>query len=446
LRIWRLEVIFQRLGEEAIHWWGAEWVLGILILLKYKQIQEYGGQEGWDSLSDDEKAGADILIVCEVGKQIFELLSPKEQEKLTCFIHTGCCMHKDLNCVKGGVKAMEGMWGRLKKMPPVLLANKDNTAILETQADPRAPTAAEKHAEEVSKCGATHATMLSGLICQNKDKKKGQQDTYTFYMEVHAGYHIPYPDVSNTRYGSHGEAAATILVYHEHFINFMEFIRIAKDRPGQTNIEKNFAITLKDVPTITELCVLALYNVAVSCPFMQRVWQTGNILKLQTFFQKKVEFLHSFVSDPTIWIHDNVCDTYQTASLDGREWEEWEKKVLLAVKTLIPKLPDLHDAISAFIQGAYKTFVKRFSDEFKAGSGIDSLTNAERDKIFFSSTNDANEGGLGSWRRGQGRRPSETLHKFNTSYVAAQNDTESFMSFKLTEEKDELYLMRTARK
>jgi len=446
LRIWRLEVILLRLGEEAMQWWGVERVLGILILLKAKQVEEYGGQEAWDSLPVDEKAGADLLIIREVGKQVFESLSLEEQEKLTRFVRTGCCMHKDLNCVKGGAKSMEGMWGRLKKTLPILLANKDNTAVLETRADPTAPTAAEKRAEEVSKRGATHATMLGGMICRNKDKKKGQQDTYTFYMEVHVGNHVPYPDVTNTLYGSHGEAAATILVYYEHFVNFMEFIRITKDRPGQTNIEKNFAAALKDVPTLTELCVLALYNVAVSRPFMQRVRRTGNILKLQTFFQKKAKFLESIIRDPTIWTRDNVCETYQTASLDGKEWEKWDKKVLLAVKNLAPKLPDLHDAIAAFVQGAHETFVERFSDEFKPGSGIDNLTEAERDELYFSSTNDANEGGLGSWRRGQARRPSETLHKFNASYLAAQNHTEKFMSFKLTEEEDELYLMRTARK
>jgi hypothetical protein len=113
---------------------------------------------------------------------------------------------------------------------------------------------------------------------------------------------------------------------------------------------------------------------------------------------------------------------------------------------LVPKLSDLHDAIGVFVHGAHETFVERFSDEFKAGSGINNLTDAERDELYFSFANDANEGGLGSWRRGQVRHPAETLHKFNASYVAAQNGTEIFMSFKLTEEEDELYLMRTAGK
>ena len=35
----------------------------------------------------------------------------------------------------------------------------------------------QKQAEEVSKRGGSHTTTLRGMICCNKDKKKGQQDT-----------------------------------------------------------------------------------------------------------------------------------------------------------------------------------------------------------------------------------------------------------------------------
>jgi hypothetical protein len=177
-------------------------------------------------------------------------------------------MHKDLNCIKGGAKAMAEMWMNLKKTPPKLLANKDNAAVLANQPSGTKLTAAKKQAEEVSKHGAVHATTLGGMIFRNKDTKKGQQDTYVWYMEQHIGHHVPYPDVSNTWYGSHGEAAAVILVYLTLFLSFMDANHDARDRPGKTNIEKNFSTAIKDIPTLTELCVLALYNIAVSWPFM----------------------------------------------------------------------------------------------------------------------------------------------------------------------------------
>jgi len=213
-------------------------VLATLLTLKMKQIDSYGGQAAWDALSDDEKAAADIETVHEVRKQVFNALPLAEQEKLTWCIRTGCCMHKDLNCVKGAVKALEEMWILLNKTPPILLENKENVYTLTNWSNALVPTAAEAHAEQVSKWGGTHATSLGSMLFQNKDKKKGQQDTYDWYMEYHIGYCVPYPDVGNTRYKSHREAAVTIIVYLEHFKNFMKHIHDAKDRPGEMNIEK----------------------------------------------------------------------------------------------------------------------------------------------------------------------------------------------------------------
>ena len=443
LKIWRLEVVLQRLGEDALFKMELGRVLAILLTLKMKQIDSYGGQAAWDALSDDEKAAADIEIVREVGKQVFDALPLAEQEKLTRCIRTGCCMHKDLNCVKGGAKALEEMWTLLNKTPPILLANKENAYTLANRSNASMPTAAEAHAEQVSKRGGTHATSLGGMLFRNKDKKKGQQDTYDWYMEYHIGYRVPYPDVSNTRYGSHGEAAATIIVYLEHFKNFMKHIHDAKDRPGETNIEKNFASAIEDIPTLTELCVLALYNIAVSRPFMAHVRTHSNILKLQGFFERKANFLETIIEKPSIWTGGET--SHEKGSLDGKEWDKWALQVLAAVHALAPQLPDLDSAVTAFARGARETFVNRFSDEFKEGGGIDQLTEDERDELYFSSTNDSNEGGLGSWRRGQARRPSETLHKFNAHFMSSRNHTESFMLHKLTEEEDHLHLMRTAR-
>ncbi|KDR81599.1 hypothetical protein GALMADRAFT_221466 [Galerina marginata CBS 339.88] len=432
-----------RLGEEALLEMDVGRCLATLISMKAKQIESYGGQDAWDKLSAEEKAGADNQIIRDIGKQVFDALEVADQEKLTRFIRTGCCMHKDLNCVKGGAKAMAEMWVRLKKTPPIILANKDNAAVLANLSSGAERNATEKRAEEVSKRGGVHATTLGGMIFKNKDTKKGQQDTYIWYMEQHIGYRISFPDVSNTRYGSHGEAAATIIVYRDHFLSFMEAIRDAKDKPGETNIEKNFSTAIKDIPTLTELCVLALYNIAVSRPFMSHVRTHENILKLREFFEKKATFLQSIIDKPALWTGDEVL--HETGCLDGREWDEWSLKVLDAIKALKQQLPDLDQAVIAFVQGARETFVERFSEEFKNGGDIDKMTESELDTLYFSSTNDANEGGLGSWRRGQARRPAETLLKFNASFMGSRNDTEKFIQHKLTEEEDHLYLMRTAR-
>ena len=167
---------------------------------------------------------------------------------------------------------------------------------------------------------------------------------------------------------------------------------------------------------------------------------------LESFFKMKIDFLQSIIDNPSRWLEDNVAATHEISSLDGKEWDQWSLDVLDAIQKNKTTLPDLEDAIIAFVQGARETFVDRFSDEFKEGNGINELTETERSKLYFASTNDVNEGGLGSWRRGQERRPAETLHKFNTGFKATQNNTKQFIQHKLTQDADDVYLMRSARR
>jgi hypothetical protein len=444
LRKWKLKVIFQRLGEEAIFNMGVTRVVTVLLPMKAKQVEEMGGYDVWEGLTDEERVKADAKIIREVERQVFEALPDTDQMQFMLFIRTGCCVHKDLNTVKGGDKAMQESWKDMNTAPPILLANKDNAAVLKrASALPGDRSPAEKQAAEVSKRGGSHATMLGGLICCNKDKKKGQQDTYNWYMEKHLGLHIPYPDVSNTRYGTHGKAAATLVVYRSDFVCFIEFIRDAKDKPGLTNVEKNFLNALKDEPTFTELCVLALYNVNVSRPFMQHVRQHDNLLKLGPFFQKKREFLGAISQDPTLWMRGDI--SHNLGTLDGRERDEWAGLVMKTVHLQSSNLPHLEKAISAFARGALETFSKRFSDEFLEGGDIDKLSTEQKEELFFPSTNDVNEGALGSWRLGQRRRPRETIHKFTAAFTSRQNSTENFHAQMLSTEEDETYLRKKAR-
>jgi len=167
------------------------------------------------------------------------------------------------------------------------------------------------------------------------------------------------------------------------------------------NIEVNFLVGIKDVPTLTELCVLALYNITISCPFMAHVRTHDNILKLEAFFKKKALFLECIIQNPKIWTEGNI--THKNGSLDGHEWDEWSLEVIAGVKDFVPGLPDINHGVTVFATGTRTTFVERFSDEFKKGGGIDTLTETEHNKLYFSSTNNANEGGLGSWQCGQAR-------------------------------------------
>jgi hypothetical protein len=303
-------------------------------------------------------------------------------------------MHKDLNAVKGGDKAMQKMWKALNKTPPIILVNKDNAAIL-APSNRSDPSPMARHTKEISKHGGSHATALGGMICRHKDKKKGQQDTYDWFMETMVGHWVPYPDVNNTCYGTHGQAAGKIIAYHEHFVSFKEFIRDSKDKIGLTNIELNFLKAIKNKETLTELCALALYNVLISRLFMQYVHLHENLLDLGLFFQQKVNLLESISWNPKLWIGTEFF--YETCSLRGSEVDEWAIKLVNTVHGLASDLPDLEDAVVAFVAGAMNTFMEQFNDEFKDGGNIDKLTDLEHDLLYFPSCNDINEGGLGSW-------------------------------------------------
>ena len=443
IRSWRMEVIFRRLGEEALLNMGVNNLVTFLLPIKMAQLEKLGGYGAWEALSTEAKESADMEVVQEVGKRVFDGLPESERKRLSCFIRTGCCMHKDLNTVKAGDREMQESWAAANKRPPMLLANKDNSAVLDMCADPLNPTPAEKRAAESSKRGGSHATMLGGMICRNKDKKKGQQDTYNFYMLKNVGHDVPYPDVSNTRYGSHGEAASTLVVYHDYFLRFMEQVRDRKEKHAFTNIEKNFYSALQDMPTLTELCVLALYNVCISQPFMCYVWSHENIFELHGYFESKAKLLDLIAENPKGWSAPGA--SHKTATLGGEEWTDWELSVMKKVWQYVPKLTDLDFAIAKFAHGAKIAFCERFSDEFRKGGEVDSLTDEERQKLFFSSTNDQNEGGLGTWRNETRRRPAETLHKFTSSFTAQQNDTEEFVKGKQTSDEDQQYLRQVAR-
>jgi hypothetical protein len=233
------------------------------------------------------------------------------------------------------------------------------------------------------------------------------------------------------------------LIHRAGFVVFMQHVHDAKETPGHTNIEKNFSNALTDIPTLTELATLALYNVAISWPFMSYVRWHHNLLDLEPFFQRKKDLLASIIAAPTVW--SKPGSPPQSVYLGEGNPEPRAIQGLAAVHNLAPRLPHLDDAIVAFVTRARETFVERFSEEFKEGGDISALTKAEREELFFPSMNDVNEGALGAWRQAQHRRVSETLHKFNSSKQASLNGTEEFITHVLTEDDDHLHLRRAAR-
>jgi hypothetical protein len=71
------------------------------------------------------------------------------------FLWAGCCMHKEMNTIKGGNAQMIDFWAKAGFTDPMKLMNQDNSAAVEFGG-----TAARKRASDVSQAGAVKLTSL----------------------------------------------------------------------------------------------------------------------------------------------------------------------------------------------------------------------------------------------------------------------------------------------
>ena len=85
-----------------------------LIQANEKKITKAGGASAWDALSAKEKAAQNAETHCDLciqfGKEAFTGLSQAEQCEVYFLVWAGCCMHKEMNSVKGGNAALVAWW------------------------------------------------------------------------------------------------------------------------------------------------------------------------------------------------------------------------------------------------------------------------------------------------------------------------------------------------
>ncbi|KAJ7021279.1 hypothetical protein C8F04DRAFT_973055, partial [Mycena alexandri] len=367
-----------------------------------------GGFEAWNALSPAEQTERDVKmmdnIVTVLGREPYNALNPSDHQRIDLFVWGGCCMHKDLNSFKGGNNEMMLEWKKLGVTGPILLANKDNTALLQNLLDPAWPQDAvltddQLRAFEASTRGGVKTAALAGAIFNNKDDKKGQADRHVDFMTHALGLGAPhrrFPDTNNTRFGSHGDAAAELITYLPQYRQMMEVIQWSKQNPSLTNIEKNLRDTLNNVPTLTELAAMAIYKMVITHPYLRRVRGPGtestNHLELGPLHHSVRDHIQKIMDNPDLLFGSDV--RYQTATLDGLEWAD--SKAMKAVFELLPALPHVKAITLAFFRGALTTWI-RFSAEFAPGGLIDTCTATEKQLAWMPSTNDDNEGALGAY-------------------------------------------------
>ncbi|KAH9848418.1 hypothetical protein C2E23DRAFT_739684 [Lenzites betulinus] len=352
--------------------------------------------------SDVQAAQVRRAVALKLGEAEYALLPDEDKARVDRFVHAGCCMHKELNSVKGGNTEMVAYWATAGVQGPVLLMNKGNGA-----AASHGPSPAQQHATAVSRGGAVKAAELAGHLFRHKDDKKGQQNIFRYHFEA-----------------SYCGASAELLVHLPLYRRFLEQIRDKKISGQLAHLEQNVQKALDDVPTLTEFCALALYAQAISHPYMREVRgaHNPNHLDLGPLHERVVAHCERIIRDPSILLAPDV--TPARGALDSQGWERPE--VLIAIQDLAPELPHLEGVLVAFFKGALKTW-RRFSVEYTSGGAIATLTASERERAWMPATNDENEGALGSYRQTAKQAPNMSIHQYNARTMYSRNGTATYI-------------------
>ncbi|KAH7890481.1 hypothetical protein F5I97DRAFT_1973003 [Phlebopus sp. FC_14] len=380
-----------------------------------KLIEEAGGLKGWEALPKDEQQKrtetARHMLHHKIGVERFASLSPAEQEATDFFVWAGCCMHKELNAMNG-VEL------------PIILMNRDNTAAAASGV-----SAVTSCTLQVSGCGAVKALDLTGSVFRHKDDKKGQQDSLHYYVEAQLGYFLPWPDMSNTRYQSHCDGASAWLVYRPLYVPYLEIIRDCKDSRTFTNIERNVYNAFNCPKTAEEMACLSIWENYIGHPYMRQVRgqsrDFSNLLELGPLHSKLTIHLNGLISNPALILSPDA--TYHTAALDGKPFERPEAFYIVQKMAQDDKTyPHLRPLLVSFLQGATKT-LGRFTSEFAPAGTITKSTPTQCELACMETTNDANEGALGTFRITLRRAPRMSLAQFNARFKYRKNQTGKYI-------------------
>ncbi|KAF8804887.1 hypothetical protein BYT27DRAFT_7225149 [Phlegmacium glaucopus] len=392
----------QILGEKVMLDKKNEQLYHIIDAAEKQLMNDVGGALGWVALSLEEQAEAKArmmeAIVMHLGEQAFTLLSDDEQKFLRLFVWAVCTCHKDLNTVHGGYGTMKKWWEENDIDPPILLANRDNAAVLK-EAGPRddVVTLAQERAFEMTDRGGIKATQLAGAIFNHKNDKVGHRNVFRWWWEKNVGSQFTFSDTSNTRFQSHCNAAAALLLHLPQFIEFLEYVRDVKQSGKFNHMEQNLWNALHCTATKTEIAVQ--------------------------------NHMQHIIGDPKFLLGPNAA---------------YKMEIFNAIQKISPELPHLEPLLVSFFKGASKTW-KWFTSEFAPGGLIDEATVEERELAWMPATNDVNEGALGSFRVLLRRQPQLTQQGYNALSMFFRNDTEAFMKAKFTEKEDHSFLCSEAR-
>lgn len=335
--------------------------------------------------------------------------------------------------------------------PPVLLANKANSATIRLGADDPSSSAAVKTALEASTSGAIKLLELLGSLLRHKDGERGYQEKCTIFMrerklELYGIENAErFPDVSNTRYSAFTYAAADVVCFHGLIHELLTETIDGKTKSGQPNhVEHLILKSINCAETMSHLVAVALYGVAVGWGYMALVRGTTgnpvNLLSLTDLHRRLPKFCANLAANP--WKLLDPKTPWDERTIDGQPFRD--EFLLYRIQELRPDLLNLFLIISTLFSAAEEGWI-RFTPEFHVGGTFDRLTPAQRAVLMIPATNDRNEGMLGSYRNHMKYHPNSTAHSFSNQTRVEHNNTEEFIK-KCCDDAVQKFVMREVRK
>ncbi|KAJ3846753.1 hypothetical protein EV368DRAFT_52322, partial [Lentinula lateritia] len=217
---------------------------------------------------------------------------------------------------------------------------------------------------------AIKVASLAGVIFRHKDRKRGQQDTLQFYFDQKLGFNLAFPDTSNTRFQSHTEACALIITHMDLFIEFLTYVQHNKGSGKLNHMEQNVLDGLNDPATRQEFCVITLYWLAISVPYMREIRgpqaKENNVLKLGDLHHRVIEHIDTLIREPERLLGPNASETH--GSLDGHGWERPDA-FYAAQRHASQQLPQIQSLLIHFLKKAKESWL-RFMSEFEEGGAL----------------------------------------------------------------------------
>jgi hypothetical protein len=395
---------------------------------------------GWESLESAQRDELFLIswkaLLVRAGEEEYKKLSFEEQLELDLFLWHGCMMHKDLNAIHGGDTHMKAAWNTLDLDPaPIPLMNKWEKAASAQGVDMNT----RKPPKECHARGGTKLMCLAGAVFNQKDEGKGQQSMIQDWFEMEFGYAHPFPDTSNTQYGSHCDAASKLIVHRYRYIKFMGELFNAKTKVGFTNIEQNIFDALEDWSTLTELAVLALYVQTISKPYVGFVCgYTGNVLLLGPFHLDLKTHIQKLINDPKLATRPECPEE---ATFLGEPWERAD--VVYWIHQNINQMPHFYTLFKEFLKGALETW-ECFTTEFAPRGLIANATPAQLKAAFLLTCNDISESMVGAAKQSILHNPCITDKQRNSKAMQQFNNTADWAKKNLTPAMDQ-WIRLTAR-